>query len=77
MTLELQPECEQLVGRRLQLPDDRCRDEPERHHGGARAEPARLRDPVDEVEVPADGGNEALEGTHAEMRAVGGLVAGH
>ena len=76
MTLELDPQREQLVGGRLQLPDDRRRDEPERDHRGARAEPALARDPVDEAEAPAVGRGEAREGADAEVRAIGGLVAG-
>src|SRR5206468_8192853 len=75
MALELDADGEKLL--RVELLPGRVRagHEPERDHGGARAEAALPRDPAYELEPPSRDGREPGERLHAEMRIVHLAVA--
>ena len=62
--LAFEPELEQMV-RRDQAGDDRRR---------AGSEPPGERDLAPDLEAQAVGGVQALEGTHAEVRPIGGQI---
>src|SRR5918996_918435 len=73
--LERETRREELLRVGLAPGGERSRDEPERDHGRARAEPALARDPVRECERAAIGGCDPSERADAEVTLVGLLVS--
>ena len=74
--LERQPFGEQLVRVGIHARCDRAGNEPERHDGGARPEPALARNPVGERERAALRRGEARECANRQVRLVDRLPVG-